>query len=76
MAKLIRQNDNLVKEGFIEYVKFDKNSRGKSIHMKPKIGYACIVDRSISYKWLTSIITKIVSDTEWYTENSHYKIED
>lgn len=75
MAKLIRQSDNLQKEGFIEFVEFDKNGRGKNIHMKPKVGYACIVDRGITYKWLTSVIIKIVSDIEFYTENSHYKIE-
>lgn len=76
MAKLIRQRDNLVKEGFIEFVEFDKNNRGKKIHMKPEINYACIVDRrSIPYTWMTSQITEIISNTEFKTKNSHYKIE-
>ena len=76
MAKLIRQRDGLVKEGFIEFLEFDKNNRGKNIHMKPKIGYACIVDgKKLIYTWLTSVITEIISDTEFKTKNSHYKIE-
>jgi len=75
MAKLIRQRDNLVKEGLIEYVEFDSNNRGKNIHMIAKVGYSCIVNRSISYTWLTSTITEVISDTEFKTQNSHYKIE-
>lgn len=76
MAKLIRQRDNLVKEGFIEFVEFDKRTnRGKKIHMKPEIGYACIVDRSLNYKWMTTQITEVISDTEFKTKNSHYKIK-
>ena len=78
MAKLIRQRDNLVKEGFIEFVEFDKRTnRGKKIHMKPKVGYACIVDRNrISFTWMTTTITELISETEFRTENSHYKIEE
>lgn len=76
MAKLIRQRDNLTKEGFIEFVEFDKYGRGKKIHMKPKVDYACIVDRSsISYRWMTSVIVEVISDVEFKTKNSNYKIE-
>lgn len=76
MKKLIRQRDNLVKEGFIEYVEFDSNNRGKKIHMEPKVGFACIVDRNrISFTWMTTVITEVISLTEFKTENSHYKIE-
>ena len=76
MSKLIRQRDNLTKEGTIEFVEFDKNNRGKDIHMSPKVGYACIVNRTLlSYHWMTSIITEVISQTEFKTKNSHYKIE-
>jgi len=76
MSKLIRQRDNLVKEGLIEFVEFDKNGRGKNIHTKPKVGYICIVDgRRLIYTWMTTLITKIISDTEFLTENSHYLIK-
>lgn len=76
MGKLIRQRDGLVKEGLIEFVEWNSNNRGKNIHMKPKVGYSCIVDaRKIVYTWLTSIITEVISDTEFKTKNSHYIIE-
>lgn len=76
MAKLIRKRDGLIKEGLIEFVEFDKNDRGKNIHMKPQIGFACIVDgRKLVYTWMTSVITEIISDTEFKTKNSHYTIE-
>jgi hypothetical protein len=77
MAKLIRQRDNLTKEGFIEFVEFDKYGRGKKIHLKPEVGYACIVDRSsVSYRWMTTVIVEVISDTEFKTVNSDYKIEE
>lgn len=76
MAKLIRQRDNLVAEGIIEFVEFDKNDRGKKVHMKPDIGYACIVDRQkLVYTWMTTQITEVISETEFKTKNSHYIIE-
>jgi hypothetical protein len=76
MAKLVRQRDSLIKEGIIEYLEFDKHNLGKGIHMKPKEGYACIVNRTrMSYAWMTSIIVEVISETEFKTKNSHYKIE-
>lgn len=76
MSKLIRQKDGLTREGFIEYVEFKDNDRGRDIHMFPKVGYSCIINRNlVSCTWLTSKITKVVSNTEFYTINSHYKIE-
>lgn len=76
MAKLIRKRDGLVKEGLIEFIEWDKNDRGKNIHMKPQIGFSCIVDgRKLTYTWLTSQITEIISETEFKTKNSHYTIE-
>lgn len=76
MAKLVRQRDNLTKEGTIEFVEFDKNGRGKNIHMKPEVGFSCIVNRTLmSYTWMTSPITEVISETEFKTKNSNYKIE-
>ncbi len=76
MAKLIRQRDNLTKEGLIEFIEFGKNNYGKKVHMKPEVGFACIVDRALfNFTWMTSIITEIISETEFKTKNSHYKIE-
>lgn len=77
MQKLIRQKDKITKEGFIEFVEFDRDGRGKKIHMKPQVGFSCIVDRNrISSAWQTSSIIEVISNTEFRTETSHYKIEE
>ena len=76
MAKLIRQKDGLVKEGMIEFVEFNDRGYGKNIHTTAKEGYACIVDgRRLVYTWMTSTITEVISQDEFKTKNSHYKIE-
>lgn len=77
MAKLIREHDGLVKEGEIEFIEFNEKGYEKNVHMKPKEGFSCIVDRNrFSYTWMTSTITKVISDTEFVTKNSHYTIEE
>lgn len=76
MAKLVRQRDLLVKEGKIEFIEFNSDGWGKGVHMFPEEGFSCIVDRTrMSYTWMTSVITEIISPTEFKTKNSHYKIE-
>lgn len=75
MAKLIRQRDNLTKEGIIKFIEFNKNGRGKKLHDNPTVGFSCIVDPGFLYTWMTSAITEIISTTEFKTKNSHYKIE-
>lgn len=64
----------------IQFISFDDNDVGESLHSKPQIGYACIVDHDESfgfgyYTWLTSPIVEVISDTEFKTLNTHYKIE-
>lgn len=77
MAKLIRKRDGLVKEGDIEFIEFDKNGYGKDVHIKPQKDFSCIVNRTkFSFTWMTSIITEVISDTEFKTKNSHYTIEE
>lgn len=76
MSKLIRKHDGLIKEGKIEFVEWDKNNRGKYIHMNPKEGFSCIVDRvKSSSVWITPIITEVISNTEFKTKNYHYIIK-
>lgn len=76
-GKLIRLNDNLIREGRIQFIEHTKEGRGKSLHNKPKVGYSTIVDFQ-NYPmctWQTSEIVEVMSDTEFKTKNSHYKIE-
>jgi len=76
--KLIRQRDKYTSSGIIKFIEFNEEGRGKGLHESPKVGYACIVDpqRSISFTWMTSPITEVISETEFKTKNSHYKIEE
>lgn len=73
---LVRQRDNLRKTGIIRFLEFDESGRGKALHDKPEVGFACIVDPRITYTWMTTEITEVISDTEFKTLNSHYKIEE
>lgn len=75
--KLVRQRDNLSKMGVIKWVEWNKDGGFKALHEKPEVGYSCIVNPNrISYTWLTTTITELISETEFRTENSHYKIEE
>lgn len=76
MKKLIRQRDNHTSSGVIKFIEFNEEGRGKALHESPKVGYSCIVNPSISYTWMTSVITEVISQTEFKTKNSHYKIEE
>lgn len=78
VRKLIRQRDNKTIEGDIRFLEFHPNNGGgKELHTKPQIGYSCIVGPfNYTYKWMTSPITKVISDTEFLTNNSHYEIEE
>ena len=78
IKKLIRQRDGIEQVGKIKFVEFDGAGRGKTLHEKPQVGYACMVG---SYPigedtWLTSEIVEVISDEEFKTRNSHYKIEE
>jgi len=76
MRKLIRERDNLIKEGeimFIEYIDGFNNV----LHKTPRIGYSIIVDPQYgrSFTWLTTPITEIISYNRFKTENSVYIIK-
>lgn len=77
-AVLKRLDDGLQKMGVIKFLEFDEETgRGKALHDKPEVGFSIIVNPQygVSYTWMTSVITEVISDTEVKTENSHYKIE-
>lgn len=73
---LERQEDGLTKTGDVQFVEFDDNGFGKKLHSNPEVGFSCIVNPhfGISYTWMTSVIIEVISDTEFKTKNSHYKI--
>tara|TARA_R110000851_G_scaffold116912_4_gene243415 strand:- start:168 stop:407 length:240 start_codon:yes stop_codon:yes gene_type:complete len=74
--KLTRVSDKLSRKGIIKFLEFGPQERGVKLHLKPKKGYACIVNpqRGVHYTWMTSAIVEVISPTEFKTNNSHYKI--
>ncbi len=75
-----RLDDGFTMKGsVIAFVEFDENGRGKALHEKPEPGFALIVDKTpVSYKWMTSEITEVMSFSEKFmqfkTKNSEYTI--
>lgn len=68
---------------FVEWSSDKIGSRSKQMHDEPEIGYSVIIDpQYISFTWLTTPITEIVSDTtydevrsiQFKTENSEYTL--
>lgn len=76
VKKLIRQRDKHTSSGVIKFIEFNEEGRGKALHESPEVGYACIVNPSLLYTWMTSRITEVISKKEFKTNNSHYKIEE
>jgi len=76
MKKLIREADNLIREGQIEFVKFNKFNRAKEVITHPEIGWHCIVDRTeTGFSWLSSEIVEVTDNNNFKTIHSNYKIE-
>lgn len=83
-TKITRQSDGLEHSGKLRFIEWNEYHTGKEVHKEPQIGYSCVIDLSVetflefeipTYKWLTSTITEIISETEFKTKNSTYKIE-
>ena len=74
---LIRTSDKKTVKGSIRFLEFHKDGHAKAIHDIPKIGYSCVVNAHFgtAYTWLTTVITKVISETEFNTKNSHYIIK-
>lgn len=74
---LVRENDNKqITASTIRFIEWDENGVGKKTHNEPAVGRSIIVNPSGfgNYKWLTSVITEVVSENEFKTENSIYKL--
>ena len=74
---LTRLEDNKqINAAVIKFIEWNENGVGGSIHDTPAIGRSIVVDPMIggNYRWLTTHITKIISENEFKTKNSTYKI--
>ena len=58
----------------IKFIGWNENGIGGVIHDEPAVGRSIIADPMIggNYKWLTTQITEIISETEFKTKNSTY----
>ena len=68
---------------FVEWSSDEIGSRAKQMYDEPQIGYSVIIDpQYISFTWLTTPITEIISDTsdngsrsiQFKTKNSEYTL--
>lgn len=74
---LTRINDGMQITGsFIKFIEWNKDKTGKSVHDEPAIGRSIIINpvNGLIYKWMTTPITEIISETEFKTENSIYTL--
>jgi hypothetical protein len=63
----------------VRWVEFDEDSKGKSLHEKPMVGYSLIMSPfSFTFTWMTTTIVEIIEESNNYlhfkTENSEYKL--
>jgi hypothetical protein len=78
MYRIIRTTDGKTFEvEEYRFVKFDEDGRGKELIEKPEIGTSLILPPYVNgvYTWLTSVITEIIDEHNFKTNNSTYKIE-
>ena len=76
---LIRERDGLtIGANKIGWVEWSGNGTGKAMHDEPAIDRSLMLEPSISYKWMTTIITEVVEQREGYikfkTLNSIYEL--
>lgn len=74
---LVREEDNKqINAKEIKFIEWNEDGTGKSIHDIPAIGRSIVVDPiyGLTYKWMTTQIVEILSDSKFKTKNSTYKI--
>lgn len=72
---LTRKEDNKqITASIIKFIEWGEDGTFKSVHDNPAIGRSCILDPMPygMYKWLTTSITEIISETQFKTKNSTY----
>ena len=74
---LTRLEDNKqITASTINFIEWNEDGTGKSSHDDPAIGRSIIADGQVelTYKWLTTPITEIISETKFKTKNSTYTL--
>ena len=76
---LTRLEDNKqITASTINFIEWNEDGTGKSSHDDPAIGRSIIADgwglQVLTYKWMTTPITEIISETKFKTKNSTYTL--
>jgi len=74
---LTRLEDNKqITASVIKFIEWNKDGTGKCTHDEPSIGRSIIADpvNGVVYKWMTTQITEIISETKFKTKNSTYTL--
>jgi len=60
----------------VKFIEWNENGVGGSVHNEPAVGRSIIADPMIggNYRWMTTVITEIISENEFKTKNSTYKL--
>ena len=60
----------------IKFIEWNEDGTGNSVHDEPAVGRSIIADPMIggNYKWMTTVITEIISENTFKTKNSTYTL--
>lgn len=60
----------------VQFIEWNEDGTGKSAHDEPAVGRSIIADPMIggNYKWMTTVITEIISENTFKTKNSTYTL--
>jgi len=74
---LVRENDNKQVTGsVVKYVEWNEDGTFKSVHDEMAVGRSVVVDPSSlgQFRWMTTTITEIISESKFKTKNSTYNL--
>lgn len=73
---LTRVEDNKqIPASIIKFIEWNEDGTGKRVHDEPSTGRSIAVDpTTCGYKWLTTQIIEMISENEFKTKNSTYKL--
>lgn len=59
-----------------KFLTFSEDGRGKELIDNPKVGSSLMLPPfNVFHQWMTSVITEVIDNYNFKTENSTYKIE-
>ena len=74
---LVRENDNKQVTGsVVKYVEWNEDGTFKSVHDEIGVGRSAVIDPAPhgQFRWMTTKITEIISESKFRTKNSTYNL--